>query len=73
MRYKKIDNLIVFENGKIYKEMKNKCKLTGLTKSKNGYLYFSVYCLVCSNCIYPTIVYNNNYFISGLLHSSLDK
>ena len=38
MRYKKIDNLIVFENGKIYKEMKNKCKLTGLTKSKNGYL-----------------------------------
>ncbi|AGI10877.1 hypothetical protein N389_gp34 [Lactococcus phage jm2] len=34
MRYKKIDDLIVFENGKIYKEMKNKCKLTGLTKSK---------------------------------------
>lgn len=23
MRYKKIDDLIVFENGKIYKEMKN--------------------------------------------------
>ena len=42
MRYKKIDNLIVFENGKIYKEMKNKCKLTGLTKSKNGYLIIRV-------------------------------
>ena len=42
MRYKKIDDLIVFENGKIYKEMKNKCKLTGLTKSKNGYLIIRV-------------------------------
>lgn len=42
MRYKKIDDLIVFENGKIYKEMKNKCKLTGLTKSKTGYLMVSV-------------------------------
>ena len=42
MRYKKIDNLIVFENGKIYKEMKNKCKLTGLTKSKTGYLRVSI-------------------------------
>ena len=42
MRYKKIDNLIVFENGKIYIEMKNKCKLTGLTKSKNGYLIIRV-------------------------------
>lgn len=42
MRYKKIDNLIVLENGKIYIEMKNKCKLTGLTKSKNGYLIIRV-------------------------------
>ena len=42
MRYKKIDNLIVLENGKIYIEMKNKCKLTGLTKSKTGYLRLSV-------------------------------
>lgn len=42
MRYKKIDNLIVFENGKIYKEMKNKCKLMGLTKSKRGYLIIGV-------------------------------
>ena len=42
MRYKKIDNLIVLENGKIYIEMKNKCKLTGLTKTKTGYLRVSV-------------------------------
>lgn len=42
MRYKKIDDLIVFENGKIYKEMKNKCKLTGLTKTKTGYLIVGV-------------------------------
>lgn len=42
MRYKKIDDLIVFENGKIYKEMKNKCKLTGLTKTKTGYLRVGV-------------------------------
>lgn len=42
MRYKKIDNLIVLENGKIYIETKNKCKLTGLTKSKNGYLIIRV-------------------------------
>ena len=40
MRYKKIDNLIVLENGKIYIETKNKCKLTGLTKT--GYLRVSV-------------------------------
>ncbi|ALM63277.1 HNH endonuclease [Lactococcus phage 936 group phage Phi19.2] len=42
MRYKKIDNLIVLENGKIYIETKNKCKLTGLTKTKTGYLRVSV-------------------------------
>lgn len=42
MRYKKIDNLIVLENGKIYIEMKNKCKLTGLTKTKSGYLRVGV-------------------------------
>lgn len=42
MRYKKIDNLIVLENGKVYIETKNKCKLTGLTKTKTGYLRVSV-------------------------------
>ncbi|AIK68571.1 HNH endonuclease [Lactococcus phage phi15] len=42
MRYKKIDNLIVLESGKIYIETKNKCKLTGLTKTKTGYLRVSV-------------------------------
>ena len=39
---------------------------TGKLLLKNHDLYFSFYCLVCSNCIYPAAIHNNNYFISGL-------
>lgn len=42
MRYKRIYNLIVFENGTIYRELKTKCKLSGLTKTPKGYLTVKV-------------------------------
>lgn len=35
--YKKVDTLIVFENGTVWRELKTKCKITGLTMEKTGY------------------------------------
>ena len=37
MRYKKIYNLIIFENGTIYRELKTKCKLIKPTAGSSGY------------------------------------
>lgn len=37
MRYKKIYNLIIFENGTIYRELKTKCKLIKPRAGSRGY------------------------------------
>ena len=36
-KYRKIDSLIVFENGTVWREFPKQCKLTGLGKIRNGY------------------------------------
>ena len=42
MEYKKIYNLIVFENGTIYREFKTKCKLFKPIAGNNGYCQITV-------------------------------
>jgi len=42
MEYKKIYNLIVFENGTIYREFKTKCKLFKPIAGGNGYCQITV-------------------------------
>ena len=42
MRYKKIDNVIVLENGKVYRELKDRCRLIKGTLRKNGYLQLTI-------------------------------
>lgn len=42
MKYKKIYNLIVFENGTIYREFKTKCKLIKPIAGSSGYCKISV-------------------------------
>ena len=42
MRYKKIDTVIVLENGKVYRELKDKCRLIKGTLRNNGYLQLTI-------------------------------
>ena len=42
MEYKKIYNLVVFENGTIYREFKTKCKLFKPIAGNNGYCQITV-------------------------------
>ena len=42
MRYKKIDNVIVLENGKVYRELKDRCRLIKGTLRNNGYLQITI-------------------------------
>lgn len=42
MRYKKIDTVIVLENGKVYRELKDRCRLIKGTLRKNGYLQLTI-------------------------------
>ena len=42
MRYKKIDNVIVLENGKVYRELKDRCRLIKGTLRNNGYLQLTI-------------------------------
>lgn len=47
MKYKKIYNLIVFENGTIYREFKTKCKLIKPIAGSRGYCKISVMVIIC--------------------------
>ncbi|ALM64505.1 HNH endonuclease [Lactococcus phage 936 group phage PhiJF1] len=42
MRYKKIDTVIVLENGKVYRELKDRCRLIKGTLRSNGYLQLTI-------------------------------
>ena len=42
MRYKKIDTVIVLENGKVYRELKDRCRLIKGTLRNNGYLQLTI-------------------------------
>ncbi len=42
MRYKKIDTVIVLENGKVYRESKDRCRLIKGTLRSNGYLQLTI-------------------------------
>ncbi len=42
MRYKKIDTVIVLENGKVYRELKDRCRLIRGTLRNNGYLQLTI-------------------------------
>ena len=42
MRYKKIDTVIVLENGKVYRELKDRCRLIKETLRNNGYLQLTI-------------------------------
>ena len=42
MRYKKIDIVIVLENGKVYRELKDRCRLIKGTLRSNGYLQLTI-------------------------------
>ena len=42
MRYKKIDTVIVLENGKVYRELKDICRLIKVTLRNNGYLQLTI-------------------------------
>lgn len=42
MRYKKIDTVIVSENGKVYRELKDRCRLIKGTLRSNGYLQLTI-------------------------------
>ena len=42
MRYKKIDTVIVLENGKVYRELKDICRLIKGTLRNNGYLQLTI-------------------------------
>lgn len=42
MRYKKIDTVIVSENGKVYRELKDRCRLIKGTLRNNGYLQLTI-------------------------------
>ena len=42
MRYKKKDTVIVLENGKVYRELKDRCRLIKGTLRNNGYLQLTI-------------------------------
>ena len=42
MRYKKIDTVIVLENGKVYRELKDRCRLIKGTLRNNGDLQLTI-------------------------------
>lgn len=42
MKYKKIENVIVLENGNIYRELKDRCKLIKGYLRENGYLQTTI-------------------------------
>ena len=42
MRYKKIETVIVLENGKVYRELKDRCRLIKGTLRSNGYLQLTI-------------------------------
>ncbi len=42
MRYKKIDTVIVLENGKVYRELKDRCRPIKGTLRNNGYLQLTI-------------------------------